>query len=121
MPRGKRAERQHRFAAFPPPPPPPPCLRRRICSAKGASQTTFSFKDIRLHEGTSSWSAAYQSSSWLTVADVKPAIWLGYVVRVDYVSLDADGPSASNFYLHFPQRLRDKSSNTVATWQAHIA
>ena len=62
MPRGERAEREHRFAAFrKPPPPPPPCLRRRICRGKGASKTTFSFKDILLHGGTSSWSAAFIS------------------------------------------------------------
>jgi hypothetical protein len=66
------------------------------CSGRGATQTTFSFKDIRLDGAR--WrhlflvGRVYQPSSWLTVADVEPAIWLGYVTRVSYIAaLDADG------------------------------
>ena len=49
---------------------------------KGAARTTFSFKDIRLQGAR--WrhlfllGRIYQPASWRTVADVEPAVWLGY-------------------------------------------
>ena len=40
----------------------------------------------------------HQPASWRTVADVEPAVWLGYVARADYVAaLDADGRPRADY------------------------
>ena len=106
-------------------------------AGKGAAQTTFSFKDIRV-EGAR-WKhlfllgRMYRPSSWLTVADVEPAVWLGYVSRADYVqALDADGrphhepqdatvtPGCRRGWLSGAVRWTKLCDLSVAWWHKHV-
>ena len=104
---------------------------------KGAARTTFSFKDIRLQGAR--WrhlfllGRIYQPASWRTVADVEPAVWLGYVARADYVAaLDADGrphhvpqdatvtPGSDRSWLSKAVRWTKLADLSLAWWQQHV-
>jgi len=65
---------------------------------KGSTQTTFTFKDIRL-QGTH-WKRLFllgrvrEPATWLCVSDVEACVSLGYVSWADYIeALDAAGRS----------------------------
>jgi len=104
---------------------------------KGAARTTFSFKDIRLQGAR--WrhlfllGRIYQPASWRTVADVEPAVWLGYVARADYVAaLDADGrphhvpqdatvtPGSDRSWLSKAVRWTKLADLSLAWWEQHV-
>jgi len=61
---------------------------------KGSTQTTFSFKDIRLQGTHLFLGRVWEPATWFCVRDVEACISLGYVSRADYIrALDAAGRS----------------------------
>jgi len=104
---------------------------------KGSTQTTFTFKDIRI-QGTH-WKHLFllgrvrEPATWLCVRDVEACVSLGYVSRADYIrALDAAGrsrhgshdatvtPGSVRGWLSAAVRWTPLEYLTVAWWDRHV-